>query len=371
MKRSAAVLLAAVLLAPVLCQPCRAAGPPQLSAASAILVDAESGRVLYAQDADERRSIASITKLMTALVAVESTPDVDEVVTIRPEWTGAEGSSMYLGAGEGVSLKGRVYGLVLASGNDAAVAIAGYCAGDVETFVDWMNEWAAELGMENTHFANPNGLDQEGHYSTAADMAKLARVVMEHELLADIVGTKSIAIAGRSFTNHNKLLWQYDGCIGLKTGFTGEAGRTLVTCAQRDGQRLIAVTLHDSNDWADHAALFDYGFSAYPRRVLATAGKEAWHVQVAGSLVQMAGVCTANDLYYPLQEGERVRAELDLAREVEAPVEQGAVAGELRFYLGDELIGTSYLVYSQDVRLDVPKYEGLLDRIVRFFIREI
>ena len=140
MKRSAAVLLAAVLLAPVLCQPCRAAGPPQLSAASAILVDAESGRVLYAQDADERRSIASITKLMTALVAVESTPDVDEVVTIRPEWTGAEGSSMYLRAEEEVTLEGLLYGLLLASGNDAAVAIAGYCAGDVETFVDWMNE---------------------------------------------------------------------------------------------------------------------------------------------------------------------------------------------------------------------------------------
>ena len=254
MKRFAAVLLT---LAVLLCPSVRAAGPG-ISAASAILIDGESGRVLYAQNAEEERPIASITKLMTALVAVESHPDLSEVVTIRPEWTGVEGSSMYLKAGEELTLEALLYGLLLASGNDAAVAIAGFCAGDVDTFVAWMNDKAAELGMEHTHFENPNGLNDEGHYSTAADMAALARVVMEHEALAKIVGTRSITVAGRTLTNHNKLLWRYEGCTGLKTGYTDRAGRTLVSCAERDGQRLIAVTLNDPNDWADHAALFDY-----------------------------------------------------------------------------------------------------------------
>ena len=183
MKRFAAVLLT---LAVLLCPSVRAAGPG-ISAASAILIDGESGRVLYAQNAEEERPIASITKLMTALVAVESHPDLSEVVTIRPEWTGVEGSSMYLKAGEELTLEALLYGLLLASGNDAAVAIAGFCAGDVDTFVAWMNDKAAELGMEHTHFENPNGLNDEGHYSTAADMAALARVVMEHEALAKIV----------------------------------------------------------------------------------------------------------------------------------------------------------------------------------------
>ena len=158
MKRFAAVLLT---LAVLLCSSVRAAGPG-ISAASAILIDGESGRVLYAQNAEEERPIASITKLMTALVAVESHPDLSEVVTIRPEWTGVEGSSMYLKAGEALTLEALLYGLMLASGNDAAVAIAGFCAGDVDTFVAWMNAKAAELGMEHTHFENPNGLNDEG-----------------------------------------------------------------------------------------------------------------------------------------------------------------------------------------------------------------
>jgi D-alanyl-D-alanine carboxypeptidase (penicillin-binding protein 5/6) len=224
LKRFAAVLLT---LAVLLCPSVRAAGPG-ISAASAILIDGESGRVLYAQNAEEERPIASITKLMTALVAVESHPDLSEVVTIRPEWTGVEGSSMYLKAGEELTLEA-----LLASGNDAAVAIAGFCAGDVDTFVAWMNDKAAELGMEHTHFENPNGLNDEGHYSTAADMAALARVVMEHEALAKIVGTRSITVAGRTLTNHNKLLWPQDrlhGQGGADVGFLCGAGWAAPDC---------------------------------------------------------------------------------------------------------------------------------------------
>ena len=171
MKRLPACILALALLVPTLHTAAGAAGPGT-SASSAILVDAGSGRVLYAQNIHEKRLIASITKLMTALVAVESHPDISETVTVKPEWTGAEGSSMYLKAGERLSLEGLLYGLLLSSGNDAAVAIAGYCAGDVETFVDWMNQKAGELGMEDTHFANPNGLNDEAHYSTAYEIGR-------------------------------------------------------------------------------------------------------------------------------------------------------------------------------------------------------
>jgi D-alanyl-D-alanine carboxypeptidase len=215
--------LAALLLYAQLSLPAAAAAPDN-SAVSAILMDGESGRVLYEKNADEKRQIASITKLMTALVAVESTPHLTDLVTIKPEWTRAEGTSMYLKAGEQVSLETLLYGLLLVSGNDAALAVAGYCAGDVDTFVDWMNQRAATLGMENTHFANPNGLNDDGHCSTAADMAKLALECMKNETIAKIVSTKSINIGTRTFTNHNKLLWQYEGCVGMKTGYTELAG---------------------------------------------------------------------------------------------------------------------------------------------------
>lgn len=368
MKRIAAAALAILLcLCPAVSA--RAAGP-STSAASAILIDAQSGRVLYEHNAHDPRPIASITKLMTALVAVEAVPDLDTAVEIQPEWTGVEGSSIYLKAGEQLTLRELLYGLLLASGNDAAVAVAGACAGDVETFVGWMNEKAAELGMEDSHFANPNGLNDDAHYSTAADMAALARVVMEHEVLAEIVGTKSITVAGRSLTNHNKLLWQYEGCIGMKTGYTDKAGRTLVSCAQREGQRLIAVTLSDPNDWQDHAALFDYGFETYPSCMLALEGREVSTIPVSGSLPRFVPVVTDRDVYYPLTGEERVTVEIALPESVEAPVEEGTIAGSLTFYLDGTPIGTSYLVYGESVNRDAGDGKGLLQRLLEMLLRQ-
>lgn len=175
--------------------------------------------------------IASITKLMTALVALESGHDLEETVTVGEACTRAEGSSLYLRPGEEISLKGLLYGVMLRSGNDAALAVAEHCGGSVEEFVGRMNEKAAQLGMVNSHFANPNGLNAEGHYSSAYDMALLARACLENEALAEIATTKSATVDGRVLTNHNKLLWQYEGCIGLKTGYTEKAGRTLVSAA--------------------------------------------------------------------------------------------------------------------------------------------
>ena len=347
MKRFAAVLLT---LAVLLCSSVRAAGPG-ISAASAILIDGESGRVLYAQNAEEERPIASITKLMTALVAVESHPDLSEVVTIRPEWTGVEGSSIYLKAGEELTLEALLYGLLLASGNDAAVAIAGFCAGDVDTFVAWMNDKAAELGMEHTHFENPNGLNDEGHYSTAADMAALARVVMEHEALAKIVGTRSITVAGRTLTNHNKLLWRYEGCTGLKTGYTDRAGRTLVSCAERDGQSLPPLPLPPPLSPLPPLALANRTFRMLP---------------VTGSLNRFVPVYTASDVYYPLTEGELVKARVELPERVEAPIQGGTIAGRLLFTLDGAVIGETYLLYAGDVA-DDRAGRGLFGRVLDWF----
>lgn len=365
MKRFFAALLAAVFLCTQTYA--MAEGTPEgpgLSASCAILMDAQSGRVLYEKNPDERRPIASITKLMTALVAVRSTPDLSREVAVKREYTLAIGSSMYLKAGEKLTLETLLYGLLLVSGNDAALAIADSCAGDVETFVGWMNDWAAELGMENTQFKNPSGLPDDAHYSTAADMAKLARVVLEDEVLSKIVATRSITLEGRTFTNHNKLLWRYEGCVGLKTGYTDAAGRTLVSAAEREGQRLIVVTLKAPDDWRDHAALFDYGFARYPRQMLALAGRRVRSLAVTDSLVPLVGVATTDDVYYPLREGEKVTSKIALPEFVSAPIRKGGLAGEMTFYLDGEEIGKTYLEYGASLANDAPRTKRLVERLI-------
>lgn len=166
---------------------------------------------------------------------------------------------MYLKPGDRVTVEELLYGLLLCSGNDAALALADHCGG-LERFVAEMNRKAAELGMTGTSFANPNGLDQKGHYSTARDMARLAACAVKNETLVRLCSTRSVTVGGRTMTNHNRLLRSIDGCIGLKTGYTRAAGRTLVSCIRRNGRTLVAVTLQDGNDWADHAALYEFGF---------------------------------------------------------------------------------------------------------------
>ena len=229
----------------------------EVSAAAAVLMDADSGRLLYEKNGEKRMLIASTTKLMTALVALEQGGLQQEITVTGGHM--AEGSSMYLRPGEKLTLETLLYGLLLSSGNDAALAVT-ECMGGAVPFVARMNEKAAELGMENTHFANPNGLDDEEHYSTAEDMARLAAAAMDDPVLRRVASTRTARIGGRTLTNHNKLLSRVEGCVGLKTGYTRAAGRTLVSCAERDGVRLVAVTLQDGDDWNDHASLYEQGF---------------------------------------------------------------------------------------------------------------
>lgn len=241
----------------------------EVSATAAVLMDADMGQVLYEKNGDRQMLIASTTKIMTALVVLEHAAP-DDVITVTPDHM-AEGSSMYLKAGETVRVEELLYGLLLCSGNDAALALT-ECAGGLTPFVALMNEKAAALGMARTSFANPNGLDADGHYSTARDMAVLAAAAMENPTFRRICSSRSVTIGQRTMENHNRLLRQMEGCIGLKTGYTQAAGRTLVSCTEREGCRLVAVTLQDGNDWADHAALYDYGFRlTAPRRGAQTA----------------------------------------------------------------------------------------------------
>ena len=328
---------------------------PDTSAAGAVLMDADSGRVLYSKNGDERHLIASITKLMTALVALESSHSPDEVVTILPEWTGIEGSSLYLRPGERLRLETLLYGMLLRSGNDAAHAVAGYCGGDVDAFVAAMNAKAKDLGMENSHFSNPSGLNAEGHYSTARDMGILAKACLENEMLKTIVSTQAISLEGRIFTNHNKLLWLYEGCIGLKTGYTEKAGRTLVSAAERDGMTLICVTLNAPNDWNDHAVLFDYGFERYDSRCLVQEGEILCRLPVKGSLVPFCTIAAQETIHAALSSEDEILFQPVLSLETpKAPVAAGDAIGEGIFILnGKELIRVP-LIISHRMQSNIP-----------------
>lgn len=333
-RRTAAVLAALILLGAAV----PGAAAVSTSAASAILMDADSGRVLYAQNADAKMLIASTTKIMTALVAIRE-GTLSDTVRVSAAAAGTEGSSMYLREGEELTLETLLYGLMLCSGNDAAVAIAEHIGGSVAGFAKMMNETAKELGMENSSFANPNGLDAEGHYSTARDMAVLACAAMENETLARIVSTRSVTIGGRTMTNHNKLLSYLDSCIGLKTGYTRAAGRTLVSCAQRNGQRLVAVTLQDGNDWADHQALYEYGFSAYPAHRAATLGGVLEWAAVEESVSDTVPLVAADSFFWPVGQGESLETEIRLDRPLRAPLAAGSRVGEAVFTLDGTEVG--------------------------------
>ena len=336
-KRAFCALLAAGLLAGQ-----ATAYAVDTSAASAILIEQESGRVLYEKDPDRERLIASVTKIMTALVALEHGDPAQRYTVTAQDM--AEGSSMYLKPGETLELEELLYGLMLASGNDAALAVAHCVSGEVEDFVALMNETAQELGLDHTGFANPNGLDAEGHYSSARDLAALAAHALEDPDFRRIVSTASVTIGTRTLTNHNKLLKQYEGCIGVKTGFTKAAGRTLVSAAVRDGMALVCVTLNDGDDWRDHAALLDYGFENYHMETALSAGQKAASVLVRHGTAASVPLMAAADLRYPLKEGEALTVIARMPEAVDAPVIPGQAVGEAVALLDGEEVARVDLI---------------------------
>lgn len=320
------------------------------SASAYAVLAADTGVLLDASQENQRLPMASTTKIMTGLLAAEDA-DIDRIITVPASCAGVEGSSMYLQAGEKLPLRDVLYGLMLCSGNDAAECVAAVCGGR-EAFVARMNERAAELGLKDTHFDNPSGLDGETHYTTAYELAKLAAAALQNETFAQVVASKSYTAGTRTMVNHNKMLRLYDGAVGVKTGFTKTAGRCLVSAAQRDGRTVIAVTLNDGNDWNDHAQMLDAAFAEMRTEQWAQAGDAAAKLSVQTGTKQTIHAVYAEDLTDTLLAGEQTKLEISCAPFLYAPVEQGAVCGYARVVCGDAVLCETELLCGSTVQLD-------------------
>lgn len=327
-----------------------------VSAASALLLDSGSGRVLYAKNEGVRRPMASTTKIMTAIVALEE-GNLEDIATVSPRAAVVEGSSIWLEAGEKKTLEELVYGLMLCSGNDAAVAIAEHISGSVEKFAQLMTSRCQELGAYNTRFRNPHGLDEEGHYTTAYDLAIITRHAMTIPKFKEIICTeeKSISWPGhewdRLLRNQNRLLEVYPGGDGVKTGWTTPAGRCFVGSATRDNSQLIAVVLNAPNMWEDAMFLLDYGFNNYEFVRLFEKNAYLKKVPAAGGDIDMIKVMTGNAYVLPLkdEEKERVSFLFEMKIPVRAPVARGTLLGNLNIYVDNELVGNLPLVAAEEV----------------------
>lgn len=352
-----AALTAAALLFPVNVQ--------AISAKKAIVLDAGTGRVLYEKDADSRSLIASTTKIMTALVVCQHCNVLDRV-RIPKEAVGVEGSSMYLQEGEVLTVQELLYGLMLHSGNDAAVALAIYCGGTVTGFAELMNDKARLLGLTGSHFVNPHGLDAPDHYSCAADLAKLAVHAMENPIFAMTVSTKNVTVGQHILKNHNKLLWRVEGADGVKTGFTKAAGRILVSSATRGGRRLICVTINAPDDWNDHAMLLEKGFEDYSLCSVVSAGQVLDTVQVSGGQAGQVHILAGEDFSYALAPGETVSLEMPGIGFVYAPVAEGAVAGTAHVLVNGEPVGKIELIYGETVEQTQTPKKSLFQKIWEF-----
>ncbi|NLV88598.1 MAG: D-alanyl-D-alanine carboxypeptidase [Tissierellia bacterium] len=325
-----------------------------LSSSSSILIDSNTGRVLYEKNPYIKMPMASTTKIMTALVALEY-GKLDDEVTIDKEAVGVEGSSIYLREGEKITLEDLLYGLMLRSGNDAAVAIAIHIADSVGNFVDLMNKKAKEIGAENTNFTNPHGLHDDNHYTTAYDLALITREAFKHEIFAKIVGAKSYVsnrVENNYYYNKNKTLWEYKGGDGVKTGYTMRSGRCLVSSATRNNHRLIAVSLNASDWFNDNYKLLDYGFDNYKPYLIYDKGQFIKKIDLEKGKKKYLDLVTDSSFTYLLKEDERERLKISIEVPdiVEAPIEKGTKIGHIYAFLDGKLINKSDLIASSSVR---------------------
>lgn len=361
-----ALLILAALLFSIFTLSVASSEPFRVSARSAVLYEPQSGSFIYEKNANERLAMASTTKIMTAIVALEN-GDLDEVVTVDDRAFGIEGSSAYLSVGDTYTLEDMLYALLLQSANDAAVAIACTVSGSVEKFVSLMNEKAKELKLENTHFSNPNGLDAEDHYTTAHDLALTAAHAITIERFTDICSTYKKKIHSvfddkeRLFVNHNKLLGMYEGAIGIKTGYTKKSGRCLVGAAEREGVTLISVTINAPDDWRDHKNMLDFGFDTLESRTLLKSGDLSYDIPILFSDTGSAEVTNAEDVNLVLSKGAAVEKEVFLPPYLNAPMKKGDKIGEVRFTVGDKVVAVTNLVLSEDILLQ--KEKGFLSRL--------
>lgn len=342
---------------------CGVLAQDETSAAAACVMELETGRVLFAANPHTRLPMASTTKVMTALLALERGDLQDEVVC-SPQAFGVPGTSIYLQAGERLTLEQMLLGLMLASGNDAAVAIAEHIGGSIEGFAAMMNARAAQIGAVNTRFVNPHGLPDDGHYTTAYDLALIAREAMRNEAFRRLVSTQraSIPWAGRTYDrqlhNKNRLLADYPGATGVKTGFTSKAGRCLVFGAQRDGMEIVGVVLRCGN-WFDEAErLMDGCFETYAMTRVLGPTISAGRIPVTDGERDSCGMCVMENLSVPLRIGEAVQAVLDVPQSVRAPVYPGMHLGTVQLVANGQVYAQGEVVASErvdqsGVRLDV------------------
>lgn len=326
-------------------------GVGEISATSACLIEAENGCILYSKNATKQLPMASTTKIMTAILALESGISLDKVIKTPKEAVGVEGSSIYLREGEEITFESLIYGLLLSSANDSAVAIAIAVSGSVENFVALMNQKAQNLGLTNTHFTNPHGLYDKEHYTTAIDLAKLMAYCIKNDLFVNISGCyKKVVQSDKDLTrvmiNHNRLLNSYDGIIAGKTGFTKMSGRCLVTCAERKGLKLIAVTLNAPNDWQDHTSLFDFGFANYERVYFDEISLKI--PVISGKMSYFYAKTSDFSLFLPKNAGE-INIQINAPQFVFAPIESGENLGEVIYKQNGKIIAKVPLISCEKV----------------------
>ena len=335
------------------------------SARSAILMDIDSNRILYEENINEKRSVASISKIMTAVIAIES-GKLNNKVIVGDEINSSYGSGIYIKIGEEMTLKDLVYGLMLRSGNDAALAIAKYVGGSVEEFVELMNKKAKDIGMKNTMFNNPSGLDQEkGNYSTAYDMAILTSYAMKLDDYKKITSTKKYTLTTNknvySWINKNKLLYIYKYTTGGKTGFTEIAKRTLVSTATKDNMNLVVVTLNDGNDWQDHQKLFEYGFNNYTNLKILEKG---YITIYDDKYYDDYNLYIKNNYHYLLSNSEKNNLIFKYELEKKRKVKTRDKVGNLNIFLGDIKIHEENIF----VELINKEKKSFFNKIKRWFV---
>lgn len=344
-KRFAAVLAACLLLC---CLPSSAAAMPEVSAKRACVIEVDSGLILEGKNENEKAEPASITKIMTALIALENY-DKTKVITVPKKAAGVEGSSVYLKAGDKYTMEDLLYALMLRSGNDAATAIALTVGnGKVDNFVEMMNQKAKDLGCTNTHFNNPHGLPDPNHYTSAHDMALIAAEALRNEDFCQIVSTKSHKATergtgeGHSWQNKNKLLWEYDGAIGVKTGYTKSAGKTYVGAAERNGVRIAVVVMGAADMWADAKLLLDDAFTRYQTVQLIQSGQSTGVCPVINGLTSEVEGITQGGIAKAMTEEEKSRVVTKCVYQTPlvAPIEQGQIIGSMQVYLDDTMLGS-------------------------------
>lgn len=333
--------------------------PPSVGAEGAILMDARTGQVLFEKNAYKQLAPASTTKIMTAILAIES-GRLEEKATVSKNAASTSGSTMHLEEGQVITVRELLTGLMLRSGNDGAVAIAETIAGSVDSFVEMMNQKAAEIGAYNTQFRNPHGLSAPGHHSTAFDLAWITRYAMNNPTFAEIVNTRHTSIdwqdsSGteheRNLKNTNKLLWMLEEADGVKTGTTNEAGPCLVSSATKNNQRLIAVTLRDPARWKDSQALLEWGFSSFLLFEYAAAGDDVGEIRVENGLSERLRPILTEDAAMVTEKiaTKEIEAVIDLPEKIKAPVYQGQKVGVLNFVKDGKIVKTFDLVAPREV----------------------